>query len=121
MQPQDYFSQNVESSKQAKIDKITEAYQEEMAETKKTLKRVKQINEELLFITEKYQKTVIERIDELQQLGQLEATRSKHFSKVILSLSNIVPPIEIATSLQNLETEINLKWAEMDKKIKNLK
>jgi hypothetical protein len=44
IQPQDYVNQIVESSKQAKIDKITETYQQEMAGTKKTLTRVKEIN-----------------------------------------------------------------------------
>ena len=44
MQPQDYANQVVESSKQAKILKITEAYEQSMASTKKTLTRVKEIN-----------------------------------------------------------------------------
>ena len=46
-------------------------------------------------ITEAFQKKVLERTDELEQLGQLEAARSKDFSKIILSLSKMVPPEEL--------------------------
>ena len=41
MQPQDYVSEIVEVGKEVKIYKITEAYEQEMAGTKKILKRVK--------------------------------------------------------------------------------
>ena len=77
MQPQDYLPQMVEAGKQAKINQITAAYQEEMAVAKKTFKRMKEIREELLDLTETYQKNVLERTDELEQLGQLDAGRSK--------------------------------------------
>jgi hypothetical protein len=40
-----------------------------------------------LELTEIYQKNVLERADELEQLGQMEAARLKEFSKMILSLS----------------------------------
>lgn len=92
-----------------------------MSGAKKTLKRTKQIKEELLELTEIYQKNVLERADELEQLGQMEAARLKEFSKMILSLSQMVPPIELEASLKNLETEIFQKRAEMDAKIKKLK
>ena len=48
-----------------------------MAVAKKTVKRMKEIREELLDLTETYQKNVLERTDELEQLGQLEAGHSK--------------------------------------------
>jgi hypothetical protein len=40
-----------------------------------------------LELTEIYQKNVLERADELEQLGQMKAARLKEFSKMILSLS----------------------------------
>ena len=45
--------------------------------------------------TEAYQKNVLERTDELEQLGQLSAQHSKVFSKKILELSELVPPREL--------------------------
>ncbi len=92
-----------------------------MAGTKKTLKRVKQINQELLNLTETYQKNVLERIDELEQLGQFVAGQAKDFSKKILEISKLVPPIEVGQSIENLQTYITKKLAEMDQKIKNVK
>ena len=73
MQPQDYVIEIEESGKQAKIYQITEAYEQEVAGTKKTIKIVKQLNAQLLDLTEEYQKNVLEIIDELEQLGQLPA------------------------------------------------
>ena len=104
MQPQDYVRQIVESGKQEKIYKITKAYKQEMADIKKTMNRMKQIKDELKDLTEKYQKNVLERTDELEQLGHLVDWQSKEFSKKILDLSRLVPPIQIETSLTNLET-----------------
>ena len=72
-------------------------------------------------ITEVYQKKVIERTDELEELGQLLRWHSKDFSKKILELSKLVPPVELDASINNLETDIRNKLAEMDLKIKNLK
>ena len=69
---------------------------------------------ELLDITETYQKNVLERTDELEQLGKLPAGHSKDFSKKILAISKLVPPIELEASIINLETEIRKKFAEMD-------
>ena len=69
---------------------------------------------ELLDITEAYQKNVLERTDELEQLGQLSADHSKMFSKKVLELSKLVPPIELEASMNILETEIKQKLAEMD-------
>jgi hypothetical protein len=40
---------------------------------------VKQIKLELEEITESYQKKVLEKTDELEQIGQFEAARSKDF------------------------------------------
>ena len=88
MQPQDYAIQMVDECKQVKVCKIAEDYDQEMAGTKKTLKRIKIIKEELVELTETYQKNVLERTDELEQLGQLADWHSKEFSKSILSLSN---------------------------------
>ena len=82
---------------------------------------MKEIREELLDLTETYQKNVLERTDELEQLGQLEAGHSKQFSKKILDLSKLVPPAELADSIANLETQIKQKLADMDLKIKKLK
>lgn len=79
MQPQDYVSQKIDSSKEAKIHQITQAYENEVEHSKKTLKRVKQIKLELEEITESYQKKVLEKTDELEQIGQFEAARSKDF------------------------------------------
>ena len=104
MQPQDYVRQIVESGKQEKIYKITKAYKQEMADIKKTMNRMKQIKDELKDLTEKYQKNVLERTDELEQLGHLVDWQSKEFSKKILDLSRLVPPIQIETSMTNLET-----------------
>ena len=77
MQPQDYVIKMVEAGKQVKVNQIIDAYEQEVASTKKTLKRAKQIKEELLDITETYQKNVLERTDELEQLGQLTPASSK--------------------------------------------
>ena len=121
MQPQDYVPQKVESGKQAKKIKIAETYEKEVEGTKKTLKRMKQIKLELMEITETYQKNVLERTDELEQLGELEAARSKEFAKMILNLSKIVPPAELEVSINSLETFIQEKLAEMEKKIKKIK
>jgi hypothetical protein len=41
MQPQDHFTEMIESGKQAKIKQITDSYEQEAANTKKTLKRAK--------------------------------------------------------------------------------
>ena len=111
MQPQDYVPHMDDSSKQAKIGKITEAYHTELAETKKTLKIVKEINVELRELTEKYRKEVLERTDRLAQLGQFAA--SKDFSKMVLALNKMVPHMELEASMKNLEIEINQKLAEM--------
>ena len=64
---------------------------------------------------------MLERTDELEQLGQFEAAQSKEFSKMILNLSKMVPPEELEASMNNLETYIKQKLAEMDEQIKNLK
>jgi phage-related tail protein len=61
----------MDAGKQAKINQITEAYEKEMERTKKTLKRAKLIKEELIELTEKYQKNIIERSDELEEIGVL--------------------------------------------------
>ena len=111
----------MEAGKQAKINQITEAYEQEMAGIKKTFKRVKQIRVELLDLTEGYQKNVLERTDELEQLGQLKTQSSKNLQKKIIDLSKLVPPVELDASLNNLETKIQQKLAEMNQKIKNLK
>jgi hypothetical protein len=65
-------------------------------------------------MTEIYQKNVIERTDELERLGQLPASHSKEFSKKILDLSKWVPPVELDVSINNLETDIKQKLAELD-------
>ena len=65
-------------------------------------------------ITEVYQKNVIERTDELEELGQLLPWHSKDFSKKILELSKFVPPVELNDSINNLETDIRKKLADMD-------
>ena len=64
-----------ESKKQAKIAKIYVDYEKQMAGTKKTLRRVKEINEELKVITETYLKEVLEKTYELETLGQFEASK----------------------------------------------
>ena len=69
---------------------------------------------ELFDITETYQKNVLERTDELEQLGQLPTGYSKVFSKKILEISELVPPLELEASMIKLETEIKQKLAEMD-------
>ena len=69
---------------------------------------------ELLDITETYQKNVLERTDELEHLGQLPTGYSKVFSKKILEISELVPPLELEASMFKLETEIKQKLAEMD-------
>ena len=99
MQPQDYVKENFQSSKQVKIAQITEAYQQEMEGRKKTMKRVKQINKEFLDLTHTFQTNVLDKIDELEQLGVLPAEYSKNFSKKILKLSDMVPPIELQASI----------------------
>ena len=85
------------------------------------LKRVKEIKQELTEKVDTFQKDVLERTDELEQLGQIAAERSKQFSKQIHSLSQVVPPVELDASIKNLETEIKCKLAEMDVKIKKVK
>ena len=114
MQPQDYVIKMAEASKEAKIKEVTEAYEKEAASAKKILKRAKYIKVELFEMTEIYQKNVLERTDELEQLGQLSAEHSKAFSKKVLELSKLVPPIELEASMIRLETEIKQKLAEMD-------
>ena len=68
----------------------------------------------MLEITETYQKNVLERTDELEQLGHLAAARSKEFSKQILNLNKLVPPKELEGLIKNLENEIKQKLAEME-------
>ena len=114
MQPQDYVTHMIEAGKEAKIRQITEAYEKEAEVKKKTLQRAKQIKVELVDITETYQKNVLERTDELEQLGQLSAQQSKVFSKKILQLSELIPTMELEASMNKLETEIKQKLAEMD-------
>ena len=57
---------------------------------------------------------MLERIDELESIGQFLSVNAKDFSKKVLDLSKLVPPIEVKDSMKSLETEINKKWAEMD-------
>ena len=90
----------VEAGKEAKIKQITDAYEQEAAAAKKTLQRAKQIKVELVDITEAYQKNVLERTDELEQLGQFSGEQSKVFSKKILELSELVPPIDLQASIK---------------------
>ena len=82
---------------------------------------MKQLNVQLLNLTETYQKNVLEITDELEQLGHLPVGHSKDFSKKILDISKLVPPVELEASINNLDTFIKQKLAEMDQKIKNLK
>ena len=65
-------------------------------------------------ITEVYQKNVLERTDELEELGQLVPCHSKDFSKKILELSKFIPPVELEASMRNLETDKKMKLAVMD-------
>ena len=82
---------------------------------------MKVISQELKGITEKYLHDVLDRTDELEKRGQLPAGYSKDFSKQIIKLVDIVPPVELKASMKNLENEIKQKLAEMESKIKNLK
>ena len=75
-----------------------------MAETKQTFTRMKEINEELKELTKTYVKVVLERSDELAQLGQFAA--SKDFSKKILEFKEVVPPKDLEASIAKLKTEI---------------
>ena len=100
IQPQDYVTEIVEASKEAKVKQITDAYEQEAAALKKTLQRAKQIKVELVDITEAYQKNVLERTDELEQLGQFSGEQSNVFSKKILELSELVPPIDLQASIK---------------------
>ena len=68
----------------------------------------------MLEITETYQKNVLERTDELEQLGQFSAEHSKEFSKKILNLSKLIPPAELEASINDLETCIKTKLTEMN-------
>ena len=90
----------VEAGKEAKVKQITDAYEQEAAAAKKKLQRAKQIKVELVDITEAFQKNVLERTDELEQLGQFSAEQSKVFSKKILELSELVPPIDLQASIK---------------------
>ena len=103
-QPQDYVTDTGDSSKQAQISKISETFEQEMAETKQTFTRMKEINEELKELTETYVKVVLERSDELAQLGQFAA--SKDFSKKIQEFKEVVPPKDLEASIAKLKTEI---------------
>ena len=121
IQPQDRIIQQPESSRQAKILEITQAYEEEMAGRKKVLKRVKEINMELLEMTEAFQRKVLDKTDELEMLGQMTSIESKQFSKHGIAISEIVPPTQINTSIETLTNELNQKLVELNSKIKNLK
>ena len=103
-QPQDYVTDTGDSSKQAQISKISETFEQEMAETKQTFTRMKEINEELKELTDTYVKVVLERSDELAQLGQFAA--SKDFSKKIQEFKEVVPPKDLEASIAKLKTEI---------------
>ena len=72
-------------------------------------------------ITQKYLLDVLDRTDELEKRGHLQAGYSKDFSKQIIKLVEIVPPFELKSSMTNLENEIKQKLTEMESKIKNLK
>ena len=121
IQPQDRIIQQPESSRQSKILEITQAYEEEMAGRKKVLKRVKEINMELLEMTEAFQRKVLDKTDELEMLGQMTSIESKQFSKQVIAISEIVPPTQINTSIETLTNELNQKLVELNSKIKNLK
>ena len=82
---------------------------------------MKIIKEELLELTETYQKNVLERTDELEQLVHMDTGRSKEFAKQILNISQLIPPKELEDRIKNLENEIRHKLDEMKSKIKNLK
>ena len=56
----------MEAGKQAKIARITESYEQELANTMKTLKWMEEIKVELNDITETYQRNVLEKTDELE-------------------------------------------------------
>ena len=103
-QPQDYVTDTGDSSKQAQISKISETFEQEIKETKQTFTRMKEINEELKELTKTYVKVVLERSDELAQLGQFAA--SKDFSKKILEFKEVVPPKDLEASIAKLKTEI---------------
>ena len=85
----------MESSKQAKKKQITEAYQLEITDTEIKLKTVKVISQELKDLTEKYLHNVLDRTDQLEKRGHLPSGYSKDFSKQIIKLVEIVPPVEI--------------------------
>ena len=82
---------------------------------------MKIIKEELLELTETYQKNVLERTDELEQLVHMDTGRIKEFAKQILNISKLIPPKELEDAIENLENEIRHKLDEMKSKIKNLK
>ena len=92
-----------------------------MAGRKKVLKRVKEINMELLEMTETFQRKVLDKTDELEMLGQMTSIESKQFSKQVIAISEIIPPTQINTSIETLTNELNQKLAELNSKIKNIK
>ena len=72
-------------------------------------------------ITQKYLHNVLDRTEKLEKLGHLPPGYSKEYSKKIIALVEIVPPVELKASIKNLENEIKQNLAEMESKIKNLK
>jgi hypothetical protein len=110
-----------ETKKQAKIDLINQAFEEEVADIKKELKRIKLIKQELWDEIEAFQRSLLERIDELEQYGNITALESKKYSNKIYKVKKVVPGNEIDAAVSRLEAQILRKQLERDKKMKKIK
>lgn len=100
---------------------INEAFEEEVADTKNEIKRIKLIKQELQDEIEAFQRSFLERIDEIEYFGHITAVESKKCSNDIYKVNEAVPANEIDDALSRLEAQILQKQAERDKKIKKIK
>ena len=83
---------------------------------------MKEIQQEWLEKVEKFQRDLIDRVDEVERFGHIAPYQSKQYSKqIIQTIGLIVPPKEIDSSINKLESIITLKHSERKNKIKNLK
>ena len=105
-----------------KKDLIFRAFEDETMPIQKELARLKEINQELIDITETYERNVLDRFDEIEQYGYICGTNAKKYNlQIIKVLDLMIPPTELRQAIDKLERNLIDKHAERDKKIKNLK
>ena len=74
-----------------KKDLIFRAFEDETMPIQKELARLKEINQELIDITETYERNVLDRFDEIEQYGYICGTNAKKYNlQIIVDIGRLI-------------------------------